>query len=278
MQPDVASMAAAGEPLEFAGRNVRVIDLSNTLSNATTDFEPMPHSIEYHDHTDTVRIVEERYGLGAEYWRDGLVWAHERVTLTTHSGTHVDAPYHYAPTSAGAPARTIDQVPLRWLMGDGVVLDLVHCSREDGITLDDVRAELRRIDYRLKPYDIVLVRTDVSRHFGEPGYELRHPGLRREATQWMVEQGVRLIGIDAWGIDRAFDVMAREALGGDKAQLWESHKLGADMEYCQIEKLTNLAALPRPFGFQVLALPVSIERASGAWARVVALVEEPAAA
>jgi kynurenine formamidase len=278
MQPDVASMAAAGEPLEFAGRNVRVIDLSNTLSNATTDFEPMPHSIEYHDHTDTVRIVEERYGLGAEYWRDGLVWAHERVTLTTHSGTHVDAPYHYAPTSAGAPARTIDQVPLRWLMGDGVVLNLVHCSREDGITLDDVRAELRRIDYRLKPYDIVLVRTDVSRHFGEPGYELRHPGLRREATQWMVEHGVRLIGIDAWGIDRAFDVMAREALGGDKAQLWESHKLGADMEYCQIEKLTNLAALPRPFGFQVLALPVSIERASGAWARVVALVEEPAAA
>jgi kynurenine formamidase len=159
-------------------------------------------------------------------------------------------------------------------MGDGVVLDMVHCDREEGIGLADVKAELERIGYELKPYDIVLVRTDVSPHFKEPGYELRHLGLRLDATRWMVEQGVRLIGIDAWGIDRAFDVMAREAKTGRKEQLWESHKLGADLEYCQIEKLRNLAALPRPFGFQVLALPVTMERASGGWARVVALVEE----
>jgi kynurenine formamidase len=60
-----------------------------------------------------------------------------------------------------------------------------------------------------------------------------------------------------------------------REQLWESHKFGSEQEYCQIEKLVNLDALPRPFGFQVLALPVSIERASGAWARVVALFDEP---
>ena len=262
---------------EFAGRRVRVIDLSDTLSNATAEFEVMPHGIEYFDHEDTLEIVERRYGLRAEHWRDGLAWAHERVTLTTHSGTHVDAPYHYAPTSGGVAARRIDQVPLRWLMGDGVVLHLAGCSREEGITLSDVRSELDRIGYALKPYDIVLVRTDVSRHFKQPGYELRRPGLRLDATRWMVEQGVKLIGIDAWGIDRPFDVMAAEALAGDAAQLWESHKLGADLEYCQIEKLCNLEALPRPFGFQVLALPVAIERASGGWARVVALVEEPVA-
>jgi cyclase len=47
-----------------------------------------------------------------------------------------------------------------------------------------------------------------------------------------------------------------------------------EWEYCQIEKL-DLDALPQPFGFQVLALPVSIERASCAWARVVALCDEP---
>jgi kynurenine formamidase len=259
--------------MDFGGRHVRVIDLSDNLGNDTADFEPMPHSIEYNDHQDTIPIVQGKYGLGAEYWRDGLVWAHERVTLTTHSGTHIDAPYHYAPTSGGAPARTIEQVPFRWLMGDGVVLNLAHCRREDGITRADVEAELERIGYTLKPYDIVLVRTDVSKHFKERGYELRHPGLRREATQFMVEHGVKLIGIDAWGIDRAFDLMAQEALAGDKEQLWESHKFGADMEYCQIEKLCNLEALPQPFGFQVLALPISLARASGAWARVVAMVE-----
>jgi kynurenine formamidase len=66
--------------------------------------------------------------------------------------------------------------------------------------------------------------------------------------------------------------MTREALTGDDAQLWESHKYGADHEYCQIEKLSNLSAIPQPFGFTVLALPIRIERASGGWARVVALV------
>jgi kynurenine formamidase len=257
----------------FGGRTVQVIDLSQPLSNDTSPFEPMAHTIEYVDHRQTVALSEEKFGLGAEYWRDGLVWAHERVTLTTHSGTHVDAPYHYAPTSNGAPARTIDQLPLRWVMGDGVVLSLMHCDRTAGITEFDVRTELDRIGYTLQPFDIVLVRTDVSRHYGEAGYEQLHPGLRLSATAWMVEQGVRLIGIDAWGIDRAFDVMVAEALAGDAGQLWESHKFGADSEYCQIEKLCNLDKLPLAHGFQVIALPVNIERASAAWARVVALID-----
>jgi kynurenine formamidase len=261
-----------GETIDFGGRRLRVIDLSQRLSNATSAHEPMPHRIEYLDHRDTLPLVEERFGLDATHWRDGLVWAHERVTLTTHSGTHVDAPYHYHPTSGGRPARTIEDVPFRWLMGDGVVLDLRHCDRVEGIREGDVRTELDRIGYAIKTDDIVLIRTDVSLHYGEPGYEQLHPGLRRDATAYLVTQGARLIGIDAWGIDRAFDLMSAESLAGDHAQLWESHKYGADHEYCQIEKLANLAAIPQPFGFQVVALPISLERASGAWARVVALV------
>jgi kynurenine formamidase len=260
------------DALSFGGREVEVIDLSQRLSNDTAPFEPMPHAIEYFDHTDTIPAAEEKFGLGAEHWRDGLAWAQERVTLTTHSGTHVDAPYHYHPTSGGKPARTIDEVPFRWLMGDGVVLDVRSVDRVAGITEAAVRGELDRIGYELKPYDIVLVRTDVSERYGEPGYDLLHPGLRRDATAWLVGRGVKLIGIDAWGLDRPFDVMAQEARAGDAGQLWESHKFGADEEYLQIEKLSNLAALPRPFGFQVLALPIHLERASGAWARVVALV------
>jgi kynurenine formamidase len=241
----------SAEALSFGGRDVRVIDLSQRLGNGTSAIEPMPHAIEYFDHTDTIPVAEEKFGLGAEHWRDGLVWAHERVTLTTHSGTHVDAPYHYHPTSRGRPARTIDEVPFRWLMGDGVVLDMRRIDRVAGIT---------------------EANTDVSERYDEPGYEMLHPGLRRDATAYLVGQGVKLIGIDAWGIDRPFDLMAEEARAGDDAQLWESHKFGADEEYLQIEKLANLAALPRPFGFQVLALPIRLERASGAWARVVALV------
>ena len=94
----------SGEALSFGGRDVRVVDLSQRLGNGTSAIEPMPHTIEYFDHTATIPVAEEKFGLGAEHWREGLVWAHERVTLTTHSGTHVDAPYHYHPTSSGRPA------------------------------------------------------------------------------------------------------------------------------------------------------------------------------
>jgi kynurenine formamidase len=92
----------------------------------------------------------------------------------------------------------------------------------------------------------------------------------------MVDCGVRLIGIDAWGIDRPFDVMVAEAKAGDREQLWESHILGRTKEYCQIERLANLEAIPRPHGFIVSALPIKLERAGAGWARVVAIFDEPA--
>ena len=130
---------------------------------------------------------------------------------------------------------------------------MTHKGRGKGITDEDVRAELSRIGYTIKPYDIVLVRTDVSKHFKEPGYELMHPGLRRSATEWLIDQGVKLIGIDAWGLDRPNDVMAADAKAG-KAQFWESaHPRGERKSTAEIEKLANLDQLPRPFGFTVMA-------------------------
>ena len=133
---------------------------------------------------------------------------------------------------------------------------------------------LEKIQYGLKPFDIVLIWTGTDRHFAERGYENRHAGLRRDATEYLVDQGVKLIGIDAWGLDRPFDVMVREAMAGDRAQLWESHILGRSKPYSQIEKLCNLDQLPRDHGFTVSALPVRLEAASAAWARVVAIFWE----
>jgi kynurenine formamidase len=262
------------ERITFAGRDWDVYDISQRLSNETAAHEPMPHSIEYTGHLEAGAQIEQRFGIKADWWPDGEGWAYERVTLTTHSGTHVDAPYHYAPsTSEGGEPLRIDRLPLQWVMGDAFLLEMMDIDRRAGITEADVRAELERIAYEPKENDICLVRTDTSRRYGEVGYDQSHAGLRKDATRWLIEHGVRLIGIDAWGIDRPLELMVEEAAAGDTAQLWESHKLGAELPYSQIEKLDNLAELPRPHGFQVLALPVSIEKASAAWARVVALFE-----
>jgi len=270
--------ANALESFLWGNRKVTVVDLSDHLSNATAAFEPMKHEIRYEDHRDTIKISEERFGLGAEYWRNGLGWSQEVVTLNTHSGTHIDAPYHYAPESGGAPAKRIDEIPLRWVMGDGVVLNMVGLNIVRGIRAEDIERELARIDYSLKPYDIALIRTDAWKRFKEPGYDQKHVGLREDATRYLVERGVKLIGIDAWGFDRPLEIMIREAKAGNKHQLWESHYFGAEQEYCQIEKLCHLDALPQPFGFKVFALPVKLEKASAGWSRVIALFEEPAEA
>jgi kynurenine formamidase len=194
------------------------------------------------------------------------------VTLSTHSGSHVDAPAHYGNRADGRPARTIDQVPLSWCCGDGVVLDMTHKRAGDGIAQEDVSGCLDRLGYELKPNDVVLIRTDASTHFDQPGYELRHAGLRRSATEWLVDRGVKLIGIDAWGLDRPFDVMAEEARAGSTEQFWESHLLGREKEYCQIERVCGLSRLPRPHGFWVAAFPVKLRAASAGWTRVVAFV------
>lgn len=261
------------EIFEINGKRTMLIDLSDRLDNATRSFELNQHEIRYSDHEESVGVTEKVLGIGKEDWRDGVGWAVEEVTLSTHSSTHVDAPYHYGPESGGQPARTIDQVPLEWCYGDGVVLDLRAKAIGEEITDADLQKELDRIGYSLEPYDIVLLHTGASQHFGTPDYAFKQPGLTKSAVEWLLDQGVRLIGIDAWGLDRPFDVLAKEAKE-EKVEFWEAHLVGREREYCQIEKLCNLDKLPKPFGFKVSAFPINIARASAGWSRVVAIFEE----
>src|SRR5437879_4045021 len=106
------------ETLELLGRRLTVIDLSDRLDNETSAFEFNHHNVDYLDHRQTVPIAERALGIKPDHWPDRLAWAAENVTLSTHSGTHVDAPYHYGPGAGGEPARTIDEVPLRWCFAD----------------------------------------------------------------------------------------------------------------------------------------------------------------
>ena len=97
--------------------------------------------------------------------------------------------------------------------------------------------------------------------------------MTRESTLWLVEQGIKVIGVDMYGFDRKFGDMAEEfKRTGDGGKLWEAHFAGLEREYCQIEKLVNLDKLPRPHGFKVACFPVKVESASAGWCRPVAFV------
>lgn len=259
------------ETFTRGGIRYTIHDLSDTLSNATREFEPNPHEIQYLGPAETLAEGERRWGIGADFWPNGQAMNADSLTATTHSGTHVDAPHHYGPAAVGT-ALTIDTMPLSWCFGPGVRLDMREKTPVEGIWQRDVEAELDRIGHELLDGDVVLLWTGTD--LRQPGYQNASPGLRRDATEFLVDAGVRLIGIDAWGLDRPFPIMIEEAKAGELDQIWEAHIVGREKPYAQIERLAGLGELPGPTGFMVYAFPYKIEAASAGFARVVAIVEE----
>ncbi len=261
------------DPRELRLGSVRLLDLSVAIEHQAAG-EITPPSIEYITHAASARTVAQAFGCKPEdlVYSNGEGWAVENLIAGSHTGTHVDAPYHYGAISEGKPARRIDEVPLEWCFGPGVVIEMRHKSNGEVITVEDLRAALERIRYQLQPGDIVLIHTGAARRWGTKQY-LEQPGLGREGTLWLVEQGVHVIGIDAWTLDRPFAAMAADfAKTRDGRVLWPAHFAGLTREYCQIEKLANLELIPEPTGFYVSCLPVKIKGASAGWCRAVALL------
>lgn len=254
---------------------LRLIDLSVPLEHAAVS-EPMPAEILYVTHEgEGLAQMQQFFGVRTEdlVYSHGRGWAIEEIRATTHTGTHVDAPYHYGATAGGEPAKRIDEVPLEWCFAPGVVLDVRHKQPGEEITIDDLRAALERINSTLKPFDIVLLQTGADKRIDSREY-FRQPGLGRDGTLWLVDQGVKVIGIDAYTLDRPFaDMVADYRRTGDGRHIWPAHFAGLTREYCQIEKLANLDQLPS-HGFYVSCLPVKIKSASAGWCRAIALVPE----
>lgn len=259
---------------------VRLIDLSTTLAHEAPS-DPLPPQIKYLTHEgEGLQQMTSLLGVRPEdlVYSRGLGWAVEEVRLLTHAGTHVDAPYHYHPTSEGRPARRIDEVPLEWLFAPGVVLDMRHKAAGEFIEPADLQQALEAIGYTLRPLDMVLLQTGCDRRQDSLEY-YQQPGLGRDGVLWLCDQGVKVIGIDAYTLDRPFVNMVQDyAATGDGRFIWPAHFAGIQREYCQIEKLANLDQLPRPFGFYVSCLPVKIHGASAGWCRAVALVPDETSA
>jgi len=255
----------------------RLVDLSVPLECGIVSDPPiMLPEITYMTHDETAAQVMSFFpGLKKEDLPGGEGWAIETMNIATHNGTHLDAPYHHHSTmDNGAPAMTIDEVPLEWCLNPAVKLDFRHF--EDGyiVTPADVEAELERIGHQLKPLDIVLVNTSAGARYGQPDYLTKGCGMGREATLYLTRQGVRVTGTDAWSWDAPFALTAQEyARTGDASIIWEGHRASMEIGYCHMEKLTNLDTLPG-HGFQVSCFPYKIKGASAGFTRAVAIFEE----
>src|SRR5690625_3633593 len=260
--------------------SIKFVDLSVTIKEPNPGEiredlkEGLTAKIDYLSHEDTAEQMMQVFGCEKEDLPNGLGWANESITLTTHTGTHLDAPYHYYPTVNGERAKTIDELPLEWFYGDGVVLDLTFKNDYEEVTIDDLKKVLSEMDYELKEGDIVFLRFDADKKYGKPEYWTDFPGMSAEATHWIIDHRIKIIGTDAMGFDIPFEKIAEEfKKTGDPKDIWAAHRVGMEKEYCQIEKLANLDQLPS-HGFKVMTFPISIHKASAGWVRPIAMIKK----
>lgn len=252
----------------------RLIDIS-----MVTDADPVMagQGVRFEPHSVGAEFYKAHCDIDPSHWPNaGASFANDALDITSHTGTHMDAPWHFGPRMAdGSTPMTIEEWPLERCIGDGVVIDITDAEDGAEVSLDDVQRKLADLDYAIKPGDIVLMMTGNDKYFGTPEYLTRGAGLGRDALGWILDQGVMLVGTDAWSLDRPLAAWAADyhKHGRDPSYLWPCHLLGLERDYTHIEKLANLDQLPAE-GFRVIAFPVKVSSGTAGPVRAVALVED----
>jgi kynurenine formamidase len=262
---------------------MKLVDLTRQLDSEDIHRIPEPFRLaagvvvpQVSYHTPTGQGADEmcaRFDCQRHDLPDGEGWGAEGLQISSHTGTHVDAPLHYGSHCEGKPARTIGDLSLDELFCDTLVLDLRgQCEAGQGISIAALETALKKNGGRVTPGCAVLLRTGQEAYtLADPGW-YNYPGMTREGTLFLASTGAKILGTDALGWDRPFAVMRKAFKAtGNKQEIWDGHFAGRDREVFIIQQLVNLAALPAN-GFKTGFFPLRLARCSAAPARVVAFV------
>jgi kynurenine formamidase len=236
----------------------KLIDLSMPVHNDMIAFPRVvrPSMAMYESWTDfATRIGAAKYGA------DWLT-ASYMIVLGDHIGTHIDSLRHLRDDAPGP-----EGIPLEYCYGDGVCLDFRHIPKGAGISLADVKEALAKINYVIKPLDIVLIHTGAGKIQDSEAYLTDQSGMTAEATHWFLDQGVKVMGIDAITFDPPVWAMF------ERKQFWEAHRVMLEREYYHLENMTNLDQLP-PYGFTLSLFPIKWVNTTASPVRAVAIIEE----
>ncbi|NNE33674.1 MAG: cyclase family protein [Rhodothermales bacterium] len=234
-----------------------IVDLTHSF-NANTIFWP----------TEEKGFVLEEVFKGTT--DGGFYYEANKFQTAEHGGTHLDAPIHFAEGTHSA-----EEIPLRRLMGNGVVIDVSAGAASDRDYLIPVSAvtEWESEHGTIQPGSVLLFNTgyssywpDRERYMGttETGADavpkLHFPGLSPALAKWLIsEREILSVGIDTPSIDRgqSTDFLAHQILMAKNIPAFEN--------------VANVSDLP-PTGALVIALPMKIDGGSGGPLRIVALV------
>jgi len=182
---------------------------------------------------------------GCTVAEDGFL--ERKITLWSHTGTHVDAPAHLFENG-----RTLDAFPVTTYVGPARVLDVTGAA--NGIIgLDSIEPRLREIEQ----VDFLLIRTGWSRFWGTDQYFSGYPVLSTEAAGSLAGLGLKGVG---------FDAISPDPVGSENLPV---HRVLMGAEMLIIENLTGLEQLP-PEPFDLSCFPLAFEDADGSPVRAVA--------
>jgi kynurenine formamidase len=243
--------------IELLGRRCSVTDLSHVIAPDDPTFVGHQRTLVWqhlsHEETQQVGLAKPPYS----YQVFGF-------TLCDHSSTHVDAINHIVDRP---DARSVDQLPLEWLMAPAVWLDFSHQEPNSYITAADVDRAIDRAGVALRPRSVVLYHTGWYRKFRPDrfGYIRDYPGLDRGATEHLNDLGAISIGADAPSIDAWIEVA--------RVKVQPAHIVCREREILNMENLANVDRIPS-HAFWFVGLPLKIKGGSGGPFRGLALVDQ----
>jgi arylformamidase len=178
-----------------------------------------------------------------------------KMTMASHTGTHIDAPCHILQN-----ARSLSQFPVDQYIGKASV---IPCQGKNEISME----YLQSFENRITEVDFVLFLTGWQNRWNTRGYFDDSPTLTREAALWLTRFKLKGVGVDAFSLDKI-----NSALTVNEENL-PIHYILLGKEILLIENLTNLDKLPDSiFSFQ--CLPLKVENADGSPVRAIAIINE----
>ena len=209
------------------------LDLTLTISESIPNFpgSPSPQFIPWST------IKDDDYNL-------------ELLFLSSHTGTHLDAPYHFSKNGA-----KIHQIPLTRLVGNALLIKIKKV-KDQMITKKDL-LEFERKNGEIKNFSSIIFFTDWQKNLNKKFYFTNNPGLSKSATEYLVSKKINLVGIDSPSIDLGI------------AKSFTAHKILAENNILIVENLSNLDKIPT-LEFDFIILPLKLKDATGSPVRAIA--------
>ena len=215
---------------------MKIIDLTLTVSDEIPTFpgSPQPSFIPWEN------VKEDGYNL-------------ELLFLSTHTGTHMDAPHHFLEKGA-----KIHEISLKKLVSEAI---LIKSKKKSGgsITKTDIQ-KFEKKHGKIDGFSSIIFYTGWQKNLQKKYYFTKNPGLSVSAAKYLASKKVSLVGIDSPSID----------LGTDSK--FSVHQIFAKKGILIVENLANLDKI-KSSKFHLVVLPLKLKNATGSPVRAVAFVD-----